>query len=37
MRTREIQEQYPEVEVLRYRWKDLSDEEKMEDLLERIL
>ena len=37
MRTREIQEQYPEVEVLRYKWKDLSDEEKMEDLLERIL
>ena len=37
MRTREIQEQYPEVEVLRYRWKDLSDEEKMEDLLEKIL
>ena len=37
MRTREIQEQYPEVEVLRYRWKDLSDEGKMEDLLERIL
>ena len=37
IRTREIQEQYPEVEVLRYRWKDLSDEEKMEDLLERIL
>ena len=37
MRTREIQEQYPEVEVIRYRWKDLSDEEKMEDLLERIL
>ena len=37
MRTREIQEQYPEVEVLRYRWKDLSDEGKMEDLLEKIL
>ena len=33
MRTKEIQEQYPDVEVLRYRWKDLSDREKMEELL----
>lgn len=36
MRTREIQEQYPDVEVLRYKWKDLSDIYKMEDLLNRI-
>lgn len=33
MRTKEIQEQYPGVEVLRYRWKDLSDRDKMEELL----
>lgn len=32
-RTKEIQEQYPGVEVLRYRWKDLSDMDKMEELL----
>jgi very-short-patch-repair endonuclease len=36
MRTREIQEQYPGVEVLRYKWKDLSDMDKMDDLLCRI-
>ena len=36
LRTRSIQEQYPEVSVLRYKWKDLSDEKKMEDLLEKI-
>ena len=36
MRTKEIQEQYPNVEVLRYRWKDLSDMDKMDDLLYRI-
>lgn len=35
-RTREIQEQYPEIEVLRYTWKDLSDYKKMDDLLWRI-
>lgn len=35
-RTKEIQEQYPGVEVLRYRWKDLSDEDVMEELLWRI-
>lgn len=32
-RTREIQEQYPSIEVLRYRWKDLSDMDKMDRLL----
>ena len=36
MRTRYIQEQYPEVSVLRYKWKDLSDEKKMEDLVSRL-
>lgn len=35
-RTKEIQENYPEVEVLRYTWKDLSDYEKMDDLLWKI-
>lgn len=35
-RTKEIQEQYPEVEVLRYKWKDLDDIDKMDDLLYRI-
>lgn len=35
-RTREIQEQYPDVEVLRYKWKDLSDEDLMDELLYRI-
>lgn len=36
-RTRNIQEQYPDVEVLRYKWKDLSDEVVMEELLDRLL
>ena len=36
MRTRTIQEHYPGVTVLRYTWKDLSDEEKMENLLKRV-
>ena len=36
MRTRDIQNQYPHLEVLRYRWKDLSNEKKMLDLLYRI-
>lgn len=35
-RTREIQQLYPEVEVLRYKWKDLSDTAIMEELLYRI-
>jgi very-short-patch-repair endonuclease len=35
-RTRDIQQQYPEVEVLRYRWKDLSDLDMMDALLCRI-
>lgn len=35
-RTRTIQEQYPDVEVLRYKWKDLSDDSIMNDLLYRI-
>lgn len=36
MRTKEIKENYPNVEVLRYRWKDLEDASKMNDLLYRI-
>ena len=36
MRTKTIQEHYPGVEVLRYTWKDLSDEEKMEGLIRRL-
>ena len=35
-RTRDIQQQYPEIEVLRYKWKDLSDLDMMDDLLCRI-
>lgn len=35
-RTKEIQEHYPGVEVLRYRWKDLSDVDVMDELLWRI-
>lgn len=32
-RTRIIQENYPNVEVLRFTWDDLSDEDTMEELL----
>ena len=32
-RTRDIQEQYAGIEVLRYRWKDVSDHKKMQELL----
>ena len=32
-RTRIIQEHYPEIEVLRYAWEDLNDEDTMEELL----
>jgi len=35
-RTKDIQEQYPSVEVLRYRWKDLSDMDKMDELLYKV-
>ena len=35
-RTRNIQEQYPEVQVLRYTWADLSNEDKMRVLLIRL-
>jgi very-short-patch-repair endonuclease len=35
-RTRDIQKQYPGVEVLRYRWNDLSDESRMEELIRRL-
>lgn len=36
LRTRTIQEQYPEVSILRYGWKDLEDKAKITDLLWRI-
>ena len=36
MRTKEIKEHYPDVEVLRYKWKDLDDTSKMKELLYRI-
>jgi very-short-patch-repair endonuclease len=32
-RTKTIQKYYPEVEVLRYTWEDISDEDTMEELL----
>ena len=32
-RTKIIQEYYPEIEVLRYAWEDLNDEDTMEELL----
>lgn len=32
-RTRDIQEHYVDIEVLRYRWKDVSDHKKMQELL----
>jgi very-short-patch-repair endonuclease len=32
-RTKVIQEHYPEIEVLRYAWEDLNDEDTMEELL----
>ena len=32
-RTRDIQDNYPDIEVLRYTWEDLSDSDKMQDLL----
>lgn len=32
-RTRIIQENYPEIEVLRFAWEDLKDEDTMEGLL----
>ena len=35
-RTRTLQECYPGIEVLRYKWDDLSSEVVMRDLLERI-
>ena len=35
-RTKAIQEHYPDVKVLRYTWKDLSDEDKMRNLLLRL-
>lgn len=32
-RTKVIQDHYPEIEVLRYTWEDLNDEDTMEELL----
>ena len=36
MRTKEIQTNYPGVEVVRYQWKDLSDKDKMSELLSMV-
>jgi very-short-patch-repair endonuclease len=35
-RTKTIQQHYPEVEVLRYTWNDLSDDQKMVELLYKL-
>ena len=35
-RTKTIQQHYPEVEVLRYTWSDLSDDQKMVELLYKL-
>lgn len=35
-RTKEIQGQYPDVQVLRYTWNDLSDIDKMARMVKRI-
>jgi len=35
-RTRTIQEYYHGIEVLRYKWKDMSDKEVLSDLLHRV-
>ena len=37
MRTRNIQEHYPDVKVLRYTWEDLSNEDTMRGLLIRLM
>ncbi len=36
MRTRDIQDNYPNVAVLRYRWKDIADTKVMDNLLKSI-
>lgn len=36
VRTKTIQENYPNIEVLRYTWKDLKDEHKMLELLYKL-
>ena len=33
MRTRTIQEHYPNVEVMRFKWEDFSDEERMRNMI----
>lgn len=33
VRTKTIQEQYPDVKVVRFTWEDMSDDDKMDDLL----
>jgi very-short-patch-repair endonuclease len=37
MRTKEIQEQYPEVEVVRFNWKEVHSRKVMESLIERLI
>ena len=36
-RTKDIQRQYPDIEVLRYKWKDVADEDKMNRLIMRLV
>ena len=36
VRTKTIQEHYPNIEVLRYKWEDMNDYYKMEELLYEI-
>jgi very-short-patch-repair endonuclease len=33
-RTKEIQQEYPNISVLRFKWKDFSDKTKMKELLD---
>lgn len=37
MRTMLIQDNYPGIEVLRYKWKDMSNKRKLDDLLYRLV
>jgi very-short-patch-repair endonuclease len=36
MRTKEIQEQYPEVEVVRFNWNEVHNRKVMESLIEKL-
>ena len=37
MRTKEIQEQYPKVEVVRFNWKEVHNRKIMESLIEKLI